>query len=249
MEQVPLDAFKGCRTVLLRAGDWRGARMPEFQYWWTLAAFVVVVGTAFPLAVGIVGVKLIVPKRTYWTLWGISMVVAGAAWFANAKQASDAAQDHRDLLASMNRSDPKPVLTLPDRSPAWLTAAYKELGQSEIPGLEENPHIVAYFKALESGRTYHDDRDDWASPFVEWSLQQAGKFGPRSIKPADWLSWGKASKPTIGAIVVLNFSGLQHVGFYFGEDSDFVRVLGGNQNDAVSVFRYPKSAVRAYRVP
>jgi uncharacterized protein (TIGR02594 family) len=223
--------------------------MPDFQYWWTLAAIVVVVGTAFSLGVGIVGVKLAVSRRVYWTLWGISIVVSAAVWFGNAKQASDAAQDRRELLASMNRTDTKPVPALPSDAPAWLGVAYKELGQSEIPGVEENSRILEYFRSLGSGKIFRDDRDDWASPFAEWSLQQAGKSGPHSIKPTDWLTWGKPSRPIIGAIVVLSFSGLQHVGFYFGEDSDFVRVLGGNQNDSVSVYRYPKSAVRGYRTP
>lgn len=84
---------------------------------------------------------------------------------------------------------------------------------------------------------------------MEWCLQQSGKSGPRSIKPNDWLTWGRPSKPVIGAVVILNFSGLQHVGFYFGEDAEFVRVLGGNQNDSVNVYRYPKSAVKGYRLP
>jgi uncharacterized protein (TIGR02594 family) len=224
--------------------------MPEFQYWWTFAAFVVVAGTGFPLAVGIVGVKLIVSRRAYWTLWAFSVVIAAAGWYANAKQASDSAAYQRDLLAQVNRADPKPAITLPANAPPWLAVAYKEVGQAEVPGAEENPRIIAYFAALADHKTYRDDRDDWASAFVEWSLQQAGKFGPKSIKPADWLAWGRSLRvPTLGAIVVLNFSGLQHVGFYVDEDSDFVRILGGNQNDTVSVYRYPKSAVRGYRAP
>jgi uncharacterized protein (TIGR02594 family) len=224
--------------------------MPEFQYWWSIAAFVGVVGTVFPLLVGIVGVKMIVSPRAYWTLWCLSVVIAAGGWYANARQASEAAHDRLELLSSMNRADPKPSVALPVDAPEWLAAAFKEVGQTEVVGYEENPHIVEYFKALGTGRSYRDDRDDWSSPFVEWSLQQAGKSGPRSIRPNDWLAWGRpVKKPTIGVIVVLNFSGLQHVGFYFGEDSDFVRVLGGNQNDAVSVYRYPKSAVKGYRAP
>jgi uncharacterized protein (TIGR02594 family) len=224
--------------------------MPEFQYWCTFAAVVVVVVTGFSLALGILGINLKLSRRARFTLWAMSVVLAAAAWYANAKQASDAAAYQRDLLAQVNRADPKPEIIIPANAPPWLVVAYKEIGQAEVPGAEENSRIVAYFAALADHKTYRDDRDDWASAFVEWSLQQAGKFGPRSIKPADWLTWGKSLKvPTLGAIVVLNFSGLQHVGFYVGEDSDFVRILGGNQNDAVSVYRYPKSAVRGYRAP
>jgi uncharacterized protein (TIGR02594 family) len=224
--------------------------MPDFQYWWTMSAFVVAAGTVFSLTVGIVGVKTIVSRRVYWALWGLSVIVAAGGWYASANQASDGARDRLELLSSMNRADPKPPVALPTDAPAWLAIAYKEIGQGEVGGIEENPRIIEYFQALRDGKAYRDDRDDWSSPFVEWSLQQAGKSGPHSIKPNDWLGWGRLLKsPVAGAIVILSFSGLQHVGFYFGEDSDFVRVLGGNQNDAVNVYRYPKTAVRGYRSP
>jgi uncharacterized protein (TIGR02594 family) len=224
--------------------------MPEFQYRWTIAGAFLAFSTFVTSYIGIKGVEVVISKRRYWFVWACSAIVALGAWYLNAKQTADAAQDKRDLLAALNRSDPKPSVTLPNDAPAWVATAYKEIGQSEIPGVEENPRIAAYFNSLGYGKIYRDDKDDWSSPFVEWSLQQAGKFGPKSIKPADWLTWGKSLKvPTLGAIVVLNFSGLQHVGFYVGEDSDFVRILGGNQNDTVSVYRYPRSAVRGYRAP
>jgi hypothetical protein len=42
---------------------------------------------------------------------------------------------------------------------------------------------------------------------------------------------------------------VQHVAFYIDDDGDFIKVLGGNENESVSISRYPKSAVVAYRMP
>jgi uncharacterized protein (TIGR02594 family) len=108
---------------------------------------------------------------------------------------------------------------------------------------------VKYFKSI-GAKQYRDDLDDWASAFVEWSLNQSKIKGPKNDDPFAWLSWGQdLQKPIIGCIVVLSFSGLHHVGFYFGDDGDFIKVLGGNESDAVRIFRYPKSAVFGYRWP
>ena len=161
------------------------------------------------------------------------------------------------LLDSMNKSEgtipgavPPSVAILAPSTPEWVKIAYNELGVREIPGPQENPHIVKYFSVIGAKPNYRDDIDDWASAFVEWSLNQVEIYGPKSDEPFAWLEWGKElDKPVIGCIVVMSFSGLHHVGFYFGEDADFVHVLGGNEDDAVNIFRYPKSSVYGYRWP
>jgi len=175
-----------------------------------------------------------------------------------------AAIDERDqarrqyigLIDSMHNEDKTGSITLPSSltllapsTPAWLKTAYKELGVKEIPGPEENPRIVEYFKSI-GAKDYRDDLDDWASAFVEWSLNQSQIHGPKDDDPFAWLVWGKSLEtPIVGCIVVLSFSGLHHVGFYFSGDGDFIRVLGGNESDAVNIFRYPKTAVFGYRWP
>ena len=40
-----------------------------------------------------------------------------------------------------------------------------------------------------------------------------------------------------------------HVGFYVGEEGDYLKSLGGNQDDSVKVKRYPKVVVKGYRLP
>jgi uncharacterized protein (TIGR02594 family) len=143
-----------------------------------------------------------------------------------------------------------PTPMLPSDAPAWIKIAYKERGQTEIPGPEENPRISEYFATIGAKKNYRDDVDDWASAFVEWSFNKAGITGPKNDDPFAWLRWGeKLNQPRVGCVVVLSFSGLRHVGFFFSDNGESILVLGGNQNDTVNVSRYSKSSVIAYRVP
>jgi uncharacterized protein (TIGR02594 family) len=158
-----------------------------------------------------------------------------------------------DLNLQMNRVlpplDASEIALLSPDAPQWIKAAYDERGQNEIAGPQENPHIIQYFRSI-SAEPRQDDIQDWASAFVAWSLKQADIQMIASDDPFSWLNWGQVlKKPVFGCIVVMSFSGLHHVGFYFGEDESFVHVLGRNEDDAVNIFRYPKSAVVGYRWP
>ena len=143
---------------------------------------------------------------------------------------------------------PEPML--PPDAPAWVKIAYKERGQAEIPGTEDNHRIIEYFATIGAKKNYRDDVDDWASAFVEWSFNKAGITGPRNDDPFAWLRWGqKLDHPRFGCVVILSFSGLRHVGFFVSQNGDSVLVLGGNQDDTVNISRYSKSSVVAYRYP
>jgi uncharacterized protein (TIGR02594 family) len=142
------------------------------------------------------------------------------------------------------------ALLLPTNAPAWVRTAYQEQGQAEIPGPDENARIIEYFNTVRAKRNYRDDIDDWASAFVEWSLNKNGIIGPKADDPFHWLQWGQyLARPRFGCIVILSFSGLRHVGFFLREADQFILVLGGNQDDAVNIGRYKKSDVIAYRWP
>ena len=141
---------------------------------------------------------------------------------------------------------------LPDgKFPVWVRVGYSEIGQTEIPGPKENPRITAYFKAVGDTQGLRDDIDDWASAFVEWSLNGAGIIGPKSNDPASWATWGKKiDSPMPGCIVVFSFNGLKHVAFYIEDDGPgAIKTLGGNQSDTVKISRYAKKDVIAYRMP
>jgi uncharacterized protein (TIGR02594 family) len=138
--------------------------------------------------------------------------------------------------------------------PSWLSIAYKEIGQSEGPAPQSNPRILEYWKAVYGDDRVKDDQLPWTSAFIEWSLNQAGISGAKSGAARSWANWGRGIvEPQLGCIVVFwrvsQASGLGHVGFYVGEDADNVIVLGGNQNNSVSLAKFSKSRVLAYRMP
>ena len=225
--------------------------MEILPHFFSLSAIAPAVASFFALALSIWGLRGNFRKQATIALWIFAFVSVVVPWFLNALQASKVSAANiasQQLQASLNRES-KPA-SLPANAPAWLAVAFKEIGQKEIPGLTDNPRIMDYFRSIRGSTIYRDDVHDWSSPFVEWALEQTGKFGPQNIKPVSWLNWGKpVSVPRVGSVVVLNFSGLPHVGFYFGDEGEVIAVLGGNQDDEVRVSRYPKSAVKGYREP
>jgi uncharacterized protein (TIGR02594 family) len=89
---------------------------------------------------------------------------------------------------------------------------------------------------------------------VSFCLAKAGVLhGKGSARAADWLSFGQElDTPQMGCITVLKpqapgASG--HVGFWVGEASGNLMLLGGNQSDQVKESRYPTSEVSGYRWP
>lgn len=248
--------------------------LSDLHYWFSGAALVFPLSFIITVIIGIIPLMDGKSKKLVFSLLAIAFVITGLGWFAAANQEQtsaqqagklDAAQDSlktmggqlTDLIVAMNKllgappgSQPEDIAVLAPTTPEWVKVAYKELGQKEIPGPQENPRIVEYFNTISAKENYRDDLDDWASAFVEWSLNQAKIQGPKNDEPFAWLEWGQGlDKPVIGCIVVMSFSGLHHVGFYFGEDGDFLRVLGGNEDDAVHIFRYLKTSVYGYRWP
>lgn len=134
--------------------------------------------------------------------------------------------------------------------PKWMEVAEKELGQHEVAGPKANPRILEYHKATTLKAT--SDEVPWCSSFVCWVMQEAGFKTTRSAAARSWENWGiSLKKPEFGCVVVLKRgTGSQgHVGFYVGEGSDHVKVLGGNQGDRVSIANLNKSNVIAYRWP
>ncbi|HML43449.1 MAG TPA: TIGR02594 family protein [Hyphomicrobium zavarzinii] len=134
----------------------------------------------------------------------------------------------------------------------WLEEAWREFGQSERAGTKENARILAFFR--DAG---HPDiaRDEiaWCAAFCGACLERVGIRSTRSLLARSYLKWGAAlEKPRTGAIAVFSRGSNAsegHVGFWLGETEDAVVLLGGNQGNAVSVTRYPKSRLLAVRWP
>ena len=134
----------------------------------------------------------------------------------------------------------------------WLKEAWREFGQAEQAGARANPRIVALFR--DAGHpSVKRDEVAWCAAYLGACLERADIRSTRSLMARSYLSWGeRLSEPRIGAVAVFSRGrnpALGHVGFWLGETDDHVMLLGGNQGNAVSVARYPKSRLLGLRWP
>lgn len=136
--------------------------------------------------------------------------------------------------------------------PPWIRVALAELGTKEIPGSGNNPRVLEYHKYTTLRAT--QDSVAWCSSFVNFVLAKAGPYQrSHSAAARTWLSVPTKLKGyKRHAIVILkrgNSSWQGHVGFVMDETSTHIRVLGGNQSDAVTIASYRKAAVLGYVWP
>lgn len=148
------------------------------------------------------------------------------------------------------------ALTVPDTGTIeefpWMSIALAEQGVKEYPGDRDNPRIVEYLKSTNLGAPYDsDDETYWCAAFVNWCVERSRYEGTDSAWARSWLNWGrKADAPRRGCIVVFSRGASSgHVGFYIGETHTQIKVLGGNQSDAVNISNYAKSKLLGYRLP
>jgi uncharacterized protein (TIGR02594 family) len=135
--------------------------------------------------------------------------------------------------------------------PAWLAAAWRELGTRETAGGGDNPRILAYFRDAGHGGITHDSTP-WCAAFLGACLERSGLASTRSLLARSYLDYADACAPRYGAIAVLSRGSdpaAGHVGFLLGATGESVVLLGGNQGDAVSVASFPAADVLAFRWP
>ena len=134
----------------------------------------------------------------------------------------------------------------------WMPIALAEVGVREFPGNGDNPRVVDYLNSTNlSAPSNSNDETPWCSAFANWCVERARFEGTDSAWARSWLNWGKKiTTPRRGCIVVFKRDvNSGHVAFYIGETSTQIKVLGGNQSDAVSISNYPKSRFLGYRIP
>lgn len=140
-------------------------------------------------------------------------------------------------------------MTVATKPPPWLTEARKWLGLKEAPGAANNPAIVAMYKDAGQGGVKQDSVP-WCAAFVGAMLKRVGLKGTGTLWALDYSKWGQRLKePVLGAIATKKRDGGGHVGFVVAANKTTVWLLGGNQNDAVNVARYPRSAIYSYALP
>ena len=134
--------------------------------------------------------------------------------------------------------------------PAWITEARKHLGTTEIAGPESNPEILEWWKAIKRGGIKADSVP-WCAAFVGACLEKVGITSSRFESARSYLQWGEPLPEAVyGCIVVFSRTDGGHVGFVVGKDEQGrLMVLGGNQNDAVSIAPFNIMRVVGYRWP
>src|SRR6266508_1429393 len=138
--------------------------------------------------------------------------------------------------------------------PSWLKFAFQELALHvvEKPGKKTNERIERYLQSTRGSPGREQDETLWCSAFVNFCIEEStGLEGTNNLAARSWLNWEKgkeATRPTRGCIVVFSrpsageHSG--HVGFYLsGSAETGIRILGGNQSDAVSIVRSDRPGV------
>lgn len=126
------------------------------------------------------------------------------------------------------------------------------IGTSEGKGPENNPAIMAMYGSVGHDWVEHDDVA-WCAAFVGHCLEAAGIRSTRKLTARSYLDWGvpvevaQARQGDIGVIPRGRSSWQGHVFFIDRIEGAWVWGLGGNQDDAVNVKRYPVSKLLGVR--
>lgn len=127
--------------------------------------------------------------------------------------------------------------------PRYIYEAELLLGEQELRGDAHNPRIVELYK--DAGHPDVDaDEVAWCAAFVGSALHRAGYKRTGSLVAQSYRHYGtKLKGPRLYCIGVMRYkrsSWQGHVGFVVKYDRDHVWLLGGNQNNRVSVQKYPR---------
>lgn len=132
----------------------------------------------------------------------------------------------------------------------WVTEALEYKGMREIKGIRHNKIIVSMVIAL--GGWWRDDETPWCGVFVGHCLKETGRAVPRHwYRAKAYAKYGTLlSDPCYGCIGVMSRRGGGHVCFVIGKTcGDRLVVIGGNQNNRVSVAVYPRKRFTAFVFP
>jgi uncharacterized protein (TIGR02594 family) len=126
------------------------------------------------------------------------------------------------------------------------------IGTTEGAGPADNPVIMEMYVSVGHDWVEHDSVA-WCAAFVGHCLEQAGIKSTRKLTARSYLDWGvpidvtDAQQGDIGVIPRGSSSWQGHVFFIDRIEGQWVWGLGGNQDDAVSVKRYPVSKLLGVR--
>lgn len=141
----------------------------------------------------------------------------------------------------------------------WIEQGKSLLGLREIAGGQHSPKLQAMLADMgkyskESKAWWKDDETPWCGLFVGWCLGESGRFVIKNwFRASAWNdenAMTKLAKPCYGCIVTFTRQGGGHVGFVVGEDKQGnLMVLGGNQNNQVSIAPFARERVSGFYFP
>ncbi|MBW9072211.1 TIGR02594 family protein [Agrobacterium deltaense] len=156
-----------------------------------------------------------------------------------------------NLLRGVKSKNPSSTLVVHDKvvvpaEPVWMREARRFMGLKEIAGPKSNPTIMGWATKLGGwvASFFTDDDIPWCGLFVGSMISNTLPKEPLLANPLGALNWkkfGVESRIARGTILVFERKGGGHVGFYVGEDRTHYHVLGGNQDNSVSITRVDKS--------
>jgi uncharacterized protein (TIGR02594 family) len=126
------------------------------------------------------------------------------------------------------------------------------IGTTEGPGPADNPVIMEMYASVGHDWVEHD-AVAWCAAFVGHCLEQAGIKSTRKLTARSYLDWGvpvevsDAQQGDIGVIPRGSSRWQGHVFFIDRIKGQWVWGLGGNQDDAVNVKRFPVSKLLGVR--
>lgn len=148
---------------------------------------------------------------------------------------------------------------IPEPLPPWVLRAYSYLGEKEIKGQGHNPKIVGLWGHIKLPGIRNDEVP-WCAALQGAIHELEGFVSTRKGNARSYMNWGvPLDQPCVGATVIFwrgkkkGWKG--HVGTIVGIDKQGRwLVIGGNQNDAVTIQAYhaaghPKSRVLGLRWP
>ena len=136
-----------------------------------------------------------------------------------------------------------PVQQDPDEMPPWIREAQRIMGWHE----REDNRALRNWLASDGHALGDPSRFPWCGDFVETAIRLGlpnepfpGDLGRNPYWALHWRQFGEPGQEWFGAPVSITRDGGGHVGFAVGENAEHIYVLGGNQNNRVSVAPIPR---------
>jgi uncharacterized protein (TIGR02594 family) len=183
-----------------------------------------------------------IPTTSGYTAAPRGSALSVAASIPELQQVTSVAQQ---MISKTSAANPEEIL----KTTTAFDFAKEYLGKTES---DDHKVLTSFIKQV---NPQFDNVKDmaWCAGFVNAVLHGVDSKGTGKLNARSFLNWGKSvSEPQEGDVVVFwresKSSWKGHVGFFAGFDDDGdILVLGGNQNNSVSIKSYDKDRLLGYR--